>query len=94
MDMEPGQHGRRAGSGVGESGGAGMQKQGLLRFGGVFVENGGPIPTGAQINYATLEFEVTNRGDAIGLHRMLVPWGNADTWSTLAGGIQADDDET
>jgi hypothetical protein len=67
--------------------------QALLRFDNLFGSLPSQIPNGAQILEATLVLESTNPGAGGRLHRMLVPWSAASTWSSLANGIQTDNIE-
>ena len=65
--------------------------QALLRFGEVFVPEGGPIPLGSTIASATVTINVTNVSlDGAELFRMLVPWSDTATWNGMTGGIQTD----
>ena len=69
-------------------------RQVLMRFGSLFVSEGGVIPDGAMITSATLTVNITNASQqGASLHRMLQGWVDTDTWNTLSGGIQADDVE-
>ena len=73
-------------------------QQGLIKFGGLFVSEGGPIPNTATINSASLTVNVTNvTAVPIGLHRMKQAWSAANTWNTFGAtpwnataGIQID----
>jgi hypothetical protein len=66
-------------------------RQILLRFGGLFASEGGPIPDGAEILSATLAIHITNpSADGAAFHRMVGPWQESDTWSSLVGGVQTD----
>ncbi|RIK65961.1 MAG: hypothetical protein DCC65_10990 [Planctomycetota bacterium] len=66
-------------------------KQGLLRFGGIFGSNGSSqIPPGSTILSATLRVNVNDASDTGALfHRMLTCWEDTDTWTTFGSGIQA-----
>jgi MYXO-CTERM domain-containing protein len=65
------------------------ERQILLRFEDVFGDLMGQIPRGARIVSATLTMYVTNPSDdGAGLHVMLVPWNEDDTWNSLLGGVQ------
>ncbi len=64
--------------------------QGLIRFENLFGNAPGQIPAGNEIVSAQLQLNVTNPGASVSLHRMLQNWVDTDTFSSLAGGIQAD----
>jgi hypothetical protein len=67
-------------------------KQGLIRFDGIFGGNGSSqIPPGATIRDATLTVNVNDPSDTgAAFHRMLACWDDTNTWSTFGAGIQAD----
>jgi hypothetical protein len=67
-------------------------KQGLLRFDGIFGGNGtSQIPPGSTIRSAMLTVNVNDASDTgAALHRMLACWEDTNTWSTFGAGIQAD----
>jgi hypothetical protein len=71
------------------------QRHVLLRFDNVFESQGGPIPDGATIQWATLTINVTNESANAGasLHRILQTWNDSDSWDTWIGGIQTDGTE-
>jgi hypothetical protein len=74
----------------------GGEAQGLLRFGAIFGNGAGQIPLGSTINSASLSVEVVNEsvsGTRIAIHRMLVTWSGASTWTSLGAGVQRDDVE-
>ena len=74
----------------------GTRQQGLIRFDNIFGGGAGQIPLGSIINSATLTVEVSNNSSAgaqIRLHRMKVTWPETATWTSMTGGIQADDNE-
>ncbi len=74
----------------------GQRQQGLIRFDNIFGSGAGQIPFGSIISSATLTIDVTNTsssGAQIRLHRMLVTWPEAATWTSMSGGIQTDDSE-
>jgi len=72
----------------------GTQVQALLRLDDLFGEGGAQIHGDDEILSATLVLNVSNEGDAVTLHRMLVDWNETDTWNTFGGdGIAADDVE-
>ena len=65
--------------------------QGLLRFGQVFASEGGPIPDGSTIVSASITINVANISvDGAELFRMLVPWSDVATWTSMTNGIQTD----
>src|SRR5204862_6665754 len=68
----------------------GHDTQPLLRFENLFGTAVGQVPAGSQIVSATLELNVEDPGDPVGLHRMLRAWSDQDTWNTLGAGVQAD----
>jgi hypothetical protein len=67
-------------------------KQGLIRFDGIFGGNGtSQIPPGSTIRSATLTVNVNDASDTgAAFHRMLSCWDDTNTWSTFGAGIQAD----
>ncbi len=70
------------------------QAHGLIRFGGLFSNDGGPIPLGSDIHYAALRLNTTNTSAQGGrFHRMLQPWNTSSTWNSMGAGIQNDDVE-
>jgi len=72
----------------------GDERQTLLRFDNLFVSQGGPIPDGAVVTSATLRLNITDPSpDGAELHRMLVPWADTDTWTSLVSGVQHDGTE-
>lgn len=63
----------------------------LLRFDNIFGNGVGQVPPGATIESATLTINVTNESTTgASLHRMIAPWEDTATWSSMGGGIQAD----
>jgi hypothetical protein len=70
--------------------GSGQDVQGLLRFDNLFGSEAGRIPLGASLVSARLRLSVSNPGNALALHRMLQPWSDSVTWSSLAGGVSTD----
>jgi len=65
--------------------------QGLIRFDDIIGTGPGQIAPDAPIATATLTLEISNRGNTMHLHRMLIPWSESDTWDTFGGdGIQGD----
>ena len=68
----------------------GQDVQALIRFDSIFGSNPGLIPSGATILSATVEFDVSNAGDAVALHRMLASWSDTDSWGSLSSGVSPD----
>jgi hypothetical protein len=71
------------------------EKHLLMRFEGLFVSEGGPIPDGSEILSGRLTINVTNESQGVGasLHRMQQPWNDTDGWTDWGSGIQADGTE-
>ncbi len=66
----------------------------LLRFDNIFGLNPGHVPPGSTIISAMLTLHnAGNFGDAANVHRMLIPWTEADTYDTLGGGVLLNDIE-
>ena len=67
-------------------------EQGLLRFDGITGYGAGQIVPGTVVQRAILTLTTEGTGansiDGGTLHRMLVPWSEASTWSSLGAGIQ------
>ncbi len=70
--------------------GTGLDVQALLRFDNLFGTAAGQIPPDATLQTATLQLQISNAGNSLNLHRMLANWSAADTWNSLAGGVQND----
>nr|MDJ0924861.1 DNRLRE domain-containing protein [Acidimicrobiia bacterium] len=69
-------------------------QQGLIKFGSIFDNDGGPIPIGSTINSATLEINVSsdaNPATVVSINRLLGNWPETATWSSTGDGIQLDD---
>jgi len=66
---------------------------GLLRFDNIVGPGVLQIPPGSTINSATLRLNVFNAGSGMSVHRMLSPWSESSTWTSLGAGIQTDDVE-
>jgi len=63
----------------------------LLRFDDLFGDGPGQVPQGARIVSATLSLYVTNpSADGAELYRLLLPWSDTDTWTSLGAGVQPD----
>ena len=67
---------------------SGRVEQVLLRFEDLFGNGAGQIDSNAKIKSASLQLQVTNKGDSLELHRMLQNWSVTDTWSSFGNGIQ------
>lgn len=62
----------------------------LLRFDSVFGSNAGQIPLGAVINKAVMRLytdDPADRGTPVRMLRMLAPWDETSTWTSLGNGI-------
>ncbi len=69
-------------------GGGSFANHAVLRFGNIFEDEGGQIPLGSQIVSATLTIDLLQSGDVgAGVHRMLQPWAESDTWNNHVNGI-------
>ncbi|TWW08552.1 hypothetical protein E3A20_23190 [Planctomyces bekefii] len=68
----------------------GGESQCLLRFDGIIGREPGRIPPGAAIHSARLLVSAFDQGSTVNLHRMLVPFDRAATWSSLVSGVSAD----
>jgi hypothetical protein len=83
---------------IGSASAGNQPAQVLIRFSNLFGSAAGQVPVGAQIISAKL-IVWTGTGanddsaDLMSLHRMLVPWSEADTWNSLTGGVTANDSE-
>ncbi len=65
-----------------------LQEQSLLQFKNLFGSGTNQIPFGSEIVTATLTIYITNGGNRVNLHRMLVSWTDTATWNSLTSGIQ------
>ncbi|MFV2068285.1 MAG: metallophosphoesterase [Pirellulales bacterium] len=75
-----------------DPGGTGLDVQALVRFDDIFGTDSGQVRSADEIVSAWLDLQVTDGGDPIALHRMLVAWDDSATWNTFTGeGITADD---
>ncbi|HUT12474.1 MAG TPA: lamin tail domain-containing protein [Thermoguttaceae bacterium] len=73
---------------------AGGAVHGLIRFDNIFGTGPGQVAPGAPIATATLTLQVSNSGNTMRLHQMLMPWSEAANWNTFGGnGIQGNDIE-
>jgi len=68
----------------------GGESQCLLRFDGIIGDSPGQIPPNAAIHRALLLVSAFDQGSTVNLHRMLVPFDRAATWSSLVSGVSAD----
>jgi hypothetical protein len=68
----------------------GGESQCLLRFDEIIGSEPGRIPPGAAIHSARLLVSAFDQGSTVNLHRMLVPFDRAATWSSLVSGVSAD----
>ena len=67
------------------------QVHGLLRFDNIIGAGITQIPGGATIDLATLALNTTNSTvNASNFHRMLAPWSEASTWTSMGAGISVD----
>lgn len=57
-------------------------RHGLIRFGQVFMSEGGPIPDGARIYSAILTVKASTSGSGWMFFRMKQSWQDTDTWHT------------
>jgi hypothetical protein len=75
-----------------------QQGQVLVRFGSLFGEGAGQVPTNSIIHSAKLIMFTPlsptgadyDSDDTFRLHRMIADWNDASTWNSLAGGVSAD----
>ena len=66
----------------------------LLGFTNIFGTGPGQIPPGATIVSAQLTLYVNDNGNGGRFYRMLIPWNpQAETWTSMGGGVQTDDVE-
>ena len=64
----------------------------LLRFDSIIGNGAGQIAPGSTILSAKLKLQIAvNIGEVANVHRMLVTWSEADTFSTLGGGVSLND---
>jgi len=68
----------------------GGESQILMRFDGIIGTGKGQIPPGSRIKNATLIVTAFDPGTTVNMHRMLVPWPRAATWSNMVAGVSAD----
>lgn len=65
--------------------------QTLIRFDNISGGGGDQIPGDATVLSAKLKLWTTNTGSSVSLHKMLVPWSETSTWTSLGNGIVAND---
>ena len=72
---------------------SGGENFGLLRFGELFEEEGGPIARRASIESATLTYTIEDQGNVGEVYESLVGWDESVTFSTLGAtaGVQPED---
>ena len=68
----------------------GGESQCLMRFDAIIGGAPGQIPPNAAIHSARLLVSAFDQGSTVNLHRMLVPFDRAATWSSLISGVSAD----
>jgi hypothetical protein len=73
--------------------GSNLVRQGLLKFDGIFGDAANQVPVGARVTSALLALTVTQEGSGFTLHRMLQPWNESSTWTSLVAGVSVDDAE-
>lgn len=56
----------------------------LIRFDSIFGTGPNQIPPGQSVFFATLTLSITNPGNPLNLHRMLVPWADTVTWNQIS----------
>lgn len=72
----------------------GGETQGLIRFDGIIGTDPGDVPANVQITSASLTLQgIEPSPGTVSLHRMLQTWSESSTWSSLSGGLTADDVE-
>jgi hypothetical protein len=74
---------------------AGSDQAALIRFTNLFGGSTGQVPGGARISSAVLVLNINagvqfHDGSGFRVHRMLAPWDNTATWSSLTGGVTPD----
>ncbi|MHB0875229.1 MAG: Ig-like domain-containing protein [Anaerolineae bacterium] len=65
----------------------------LIRFGGLFATDGGPIPNGAEIQSAVLTYSVTDTGTDAAVREIAREWTEATTWAGFGPDPGVDDDD-
>ncbi|MEB3200619.1 MAG: metallophosphoesterase [Synechococcaceae cyanobacterium] len=70
--------------------GTGQDVQSLLRFDNLFGSGAGQVPHDATLVSARLRLSVSNAGNPLALYRLLQPWSDSATWTSLVGGVSTD----
>lgn len=68
----------------------GGESQVLLKFEHIIGSETGQIPPNAVVHSARLLVSAFDQGSTVNLHRMLVPFDESVTWSSLISGVSAD----
>ena len=68
----------------------GGESQVLMRFDGIIGSDQGQVPPNAVVHSARLLVSAFDQGSTVNLHRMLVPFDESVTWSSLISGVSAD----
>ncbi len=68
----------------------GGESQVLLRFDGIIGAEVGQVPANAVVRSARLLVSAFDQGSTVNLHRMLVPFDESVTWSSMISGVSAD----
>lgn len=68
----------------------GGESQVVLRFDGIIGDQPHQIPRFAALKSAKLHVSAFDQGSTVNLHRMLVPFDDSVTWSSLVSGVSAD----
>lgn len=68
----------------------GGESQVLLKFDHIIGSEAGQIPPNAVVRSARLLVSAFDQGSTVNLHRMLVPFDDSVTWSSLISGVSAD----
>jgi len=68
----------------------GGESQVVLRFDGIIGNEAHQVPERAVVHSARLLVSAFDQGSTVNLHRMLVPFGDAVTWSSMVSGVSAD----
>jgi len=68
----------------------GGESQVLLRFDRIIGSESGQVPPNAVVHSARLLVSAFDQGSTVNLHRMLVPFDESVTWSSMIAGVSAD----
>lgn len=68
----------------------GGESQVLLRFDGIIGTEAEQVPPNAVVRSARLLVSAFDQGSTVNLHRMLVPFDESVTWSSMISGVSAD----